>query len=82
MSVVWISSLSGVQLWVPAVVFIGPCAYFIAIAVVNRSAFGSIGNDVLRWVAILGACAVMTVVTLYLMFVLAVNLHLAFGGRI
>ena len=73
--------LVGELLWVPAVIYIGPALYFIGVAAVNRSAFGSIRNAALRWTALLGTCGAMTAVSTFLVFVIAVNVHLALGGR-
>ena len=75
------SRLVGDALWVPAVIYIGPAAYFIAIATLNRAAFGNIRSAALRWAALLGVCGVMTAVSGFLVFVLAVNLHLRLGGH-
>jgi hypothetical protein len=75
------SRFLGGLLWVPAVICIGPALYFIGVAAVNRSAFVNIRNAALRWAALVGACGVMTAVSALLVFVLAVNVHLAFGGR-
>lgn len=75
------SRLIGGMLWVPAVIYIGPAVYFIAVAAVNRSAFGNIRSAALRWTALLGTCGAMTAVSTFLVFVLAVNVHLGLGGR-
>jgi hypothetical protein len=70
------------SMWVPAVIYIGPALYFIGVAAVNRSAFGNIRSTALRWAALLGTCGAMTAVSTFLVFVLAVNVHLRIGGRI
>lgn len=75
------SRLVGEPLWVPTVTYIGPALYFIAIATVNRSAFGNIRSAALRWGALLGTCGAVTAVSTFLVFVLAVNVHLGLGGR-
>ena len=69
------------SLWVPAVIYIGPALYFVGVAAVNRSAFGNIRSAALRWAAFLWTCAAMTAVSTFLVFVLAVNVHLWLGGR-
>lgn len=69
------------SLWVPAVIYVGPAIYFIAVAAVNRSAFGNIRSAAMRWTALLGTCGAMTAVSAFLVFVIAVNVHLALGGR-
>jgi hypothetical protein len=69
------------SLWMPAVIYIGPVLYFIGVAAVNRSAFVNIRSAALRWLALLAACGVMTAVSAFLVFVLAVNVHLGLGGR-
>lgn len=75
------SRFLGAPLWVPAVIYIGPALYFIGVAAVNRSAFGNIRSAALRWAALVGACGAMTAVSTFLVFVLAVNVHLGLGGR-
>lgn len=57
------SHLVGDPLWVPAVIYIGPAAYFIAVAALNRAAFGNVRSAALRWAALLGAPAYPTLVT-------------------
>jgi hypothetical protein len=69
-------------LWVPAVIYIGPALYFIGIVAMNHSAFGNIRSAALRWTALVGTCGVMTAVSTFLVFVLAVNVHLGLGGRL
>lgn len=69
------------SLWAPTVIYMGPALYFIAVAAVNRSAFGDIRSATLRWTALVAACSAMTAVSTFLVFVLAVNVHLALGGR-
>jgi hypothetical protein len=71
----------GASLWVPAVIYVGPAVYFIAVAAVNRSAFGNIRSAALRWTALLATCGAMSTVSAFLVFVLAVNVHLGLGGR-
>jgi hypothetical protein len=75
------SRFVGESLWVPAVLYIGPAIYFIGVAVVNRSAFGNIQSAALRQTALLGTCGAMTAVSTFLVFVIAVNVHLGLGGR-
>lgn len=69
------------SLWMPAVVYIGPAVYFSVVAVRNRSAFAGIGNSALRWIALVAMCGVMTALSTFLVFVLAVNVYLGLGGR-
>jgi hypothetical protein len=80
--IVLVSRLWGETVWVPAVVYIGPAIYFIALVTMNRSGFPAIPSVTLRWVACVGACALLTAVSAFLVFVLAVNLHLLLGGRL
>ena len=75
------SRLMAEALWVPAVIYIGPALYFISVAALNRSAFGNIQSAPLRWMALLGTCGAMTAVSTFLVFVVAVNVHLGLGGR-
>ncbi len=62
--------------WVLAVIYIGPELYFIGVAAVNRSALGNIRSTALRWAALVRTCGAMTTVSTFLVFVLAVNVHL------
>jgi hypothetical protein len=71
----------GSQLWVPAVIYVGPALYFIGVVAVNRSAFGNIQSTALRSAALVGACGVLTAVSGWLVFVLTVNVHLGLGGQ-
>ena len=80
--VVLVSSGSDESLWAPLLIYVGPFAYFIAIASKNRFAFRRIESTALRWSAFLGACILMTGVFSFLVFVMAVNVHLALGGRL
>lgn len=73
--------LVGEPLWGPVVIYVGPVVYFIAVAAKNRSAFGNIRSAALRWAALLSACGVITAVSTFLVFVLAVNVHLRLGGQ-
>jgi len=70
------------SLWMSAVVYLGPAVYFTVVAAMNRSAFAGIGNSALRWIAVFAMCGVMTAVSTFLVFVLAVNVYLGLGGRI
>jgi hypothetical protein len=46
----------------PMVIYIGPAVYFIGVAAVSRSAFGTIRSAALRWTALLAACGATIVV--------------------
>jgi hypothetical protein len=69
-------------IWVPAVVYVGPAAYFIALVTMNRSGFQTIQSATIRWVACVGTCIVLTAVSAFLVFVLGVNVHLLLGGHL
>ena len=76
------SRLWGRTVWVPAVAYAGPAVYFVALVVMNRFGFRSIRNATLRWVVCVAACALLTAVSGFLVFVLAVNVHLSLGGQL
>ena len=72
----------GETLWVPAVVYVGPAVLLIALVMMNRSGFAAIRSRTLRWVACIAACVLLAAVTAFLVYVLAVNVHLFLGGRL
>ncbi len=72
----------GETVWVPAVVYVGPAVYFIALVAMNRSGFPAVRSATLRWAACVAACALVTALIAFLVFVLAVNVHLFLGGRL
>lgn len=76
------SRFFGGAVWVPAVTYVGPAAYFICMATMNRSAFPNIETPALRWAALVTACGVLTAVSAFLVFVLAVNVHLGLEGHL
>jgi hypothetical protein len=75
------SRLWGETVWVPAVVYVGPAVLFIGLVTMTRCEFLAIRSATLRWVACVAACVLLTAVSAFLVFVLAVNVHLVLGGR-
>jgi hypothetical protein len=76
------TSKLGEGLWVPLVAYIGPTTCFFVILALNRRVFWDIRNKALRWAALVGCSAVIAAAVSFLAFVVAVNTHLALGGRI
>ena len=72
----------GETLWVPVVYYVGPVAHFIALWVINRAGFLGIRHETLASLACGAACLVMTAISLFLVVVVAVNIHLMLGGRL
>jgi hypothetical protein len=76
----WGTLLWGMAAWVPVVVYVGPAVYFIALLIVTRGELHSIRNTSIRWAALAAVCALLTAVSTFVVWVLAVNVHLLLGG--
>jgi len=77
-----VSALIGSSVWVHVVSYIGPVVILVWLLKLNWSAFDHVRNPLLKCVALGGTCVVIAAAISFLGFVLAVNVHLAFGGRI
>lgn len=80
---VGISSLAESTMWVPLVAYVGPVCYLVSTIILSRprQAAAGHGRPGPWWVTI-GLSLVATVVVSFLVFVLAVNVHLSLGGAL
>lgn len=76
----WGKLLWGLFAWVPVVVYVGPAVYLVALLIMNRGEFQSIPYAGLRWGACGAVCALLTALSTFVVWVLAVNVHLLLGG--
>jgi hypothetical protein len=80
--IVAVSALFASSVWVAAVSYIGPVMILTVLLWLNWSAFDDVSTPALKWLALVGSCAVIAAAISFCIFVLAVNLHLVLGGRI